>query len=439
MSGAAPIAKATAQKFDTTTRASQRLVVAIPVSLSGKTAQGVPFTEITHTVMVNKGGGKLYTTQELAEGTALEVTILATKRTADAQLVWLGKEVGARQEIGVEIEDAGVFWGVQFPEDMTNWRSALLTTNANPAAFREPTAPAGAIAPAPAPVQAPALSVRPSPFGSQLAETLNRVVESALEANLPATVARMGSEISEQVNQVQSNALTAANEQLKTTISGYSEALEMRAIDIVTRNEQELERNLGKAIEEAEQALKRRQQELAQKFAETSRNQMLEAAVSSTARMQQTSEELAGRFTAALDERCQNALSDAIGRLRQRLEGTGTTFAGRLRQAEDELTERLERKSDEVAQRFAASLEQRSEQTLVDTALRLEKHLEETAGRIHHSFMRHLVGELNQQKELWLEEALQALQGAGKQNLRETRLELARAVKQVGEDLEKDM
>ncbi len=410
-------------------------MVAIPLTIRGEDAEGKSFTEVTHTVVVTRDGGKLLTSRELFEGATLKITLLSTNRTATARVVWLGKKSGPRREIGIVLETAEDLWGIQFPEDAAQGKPTLTASEArsqaepvlDPPAPKKPMLAEAPTPAAPAPAVISKVPAGHSAPSEQLADTLNQLVETALEANLRPVVERLSNEALQQIIRAQ---LANSHEQFESAITACSDRLEMRAIDIVTRNEQALQQISQQFIEAAEQKMQRRQEDLVEKTAEATRNQMLELALSNKAQLHQEAADLVWETRAELRQSVQQDLTQIEKRFDEQcraraerfllahLEEVGETLAKRVGQAEEEIAKRLERRADEIGGCFAAQL---------------QKHLEEATGRIRESFMRHLVTELNQKQQECIQQAARATEEAAEQNLRRTREELIRLMKHLGE------
>src|SRR3972149_6064949 len=95
-------------------RRSTRVLVAIPISLSGKDSNGRAFKENSRTTIINKQGAKVTTYHELALGAEVVIENRALGRKAKAHVVWLGERRTPKEavEIGVQLLEAENLWGV---------------------------------------------------------------------------------------------------------------------------------------------------------------------------------------------------------------------------------------------------------------------------------------------------------------------------------------
>ena len=100
-------------------RRSTRLSMAIPVNVSGVDAGGQPYSESVRTVVINKHGGKIATTRQLAMGAEVVIENHAVGLVAKAGVVWLGEErpAGELRHVGLQLLDAQNIWGIAFPPD----------------------------------------------------------------------------------------------------------------------------------------------------------------------------------------------------------------------------------------------------------------------------------------------------------------------------------
>ncbi len=150
-------------------------------------------------------------------------------------------------------------------------------------------------------------------------------------------------------------------------------------------------------------------------------------------RLEWQAQQISGRFSAELERRCAQALVDTGNRLQQRLEEVEKGVSHHVRQAEEEFAKLLGRRGEDLAGRLSAELEGRFDQALNDSGIRLSPQLEETASRVRQSFMRHVIAELNQRQELMFQEARRSVQEITDQSLGRLRAEIARLVKELGE------
>jgi len=103
-------------------RRSQRIVLSVPVIVSGDRASGSQFSERTTTLVVNAHGGLILLREPVLAGQILNLTHLGTGE----KLVCTVKDINAgeeqRLEIGIEFAHPNAhFWRVSFPP--VDWTS----------------------------------------------------------------------------------------------------------------------------------------------------------------------------------------------------------------------------------------------------------------------------------------------------------------------------
>jgi len=98
-------------------RAIARLAIAIPITLSGKDANGVEFTEKTRTIVIDRFGGKIATKCVLSLGSEMTLHNLIVGQTARIRVVWVGERRAVEEpyEIGIQLLGSQNIWGIEFP------------------------------------------------------------------------------------------------------------------------------------------------------------------------------------------------------------------------------------------------------------------------------------------------------------------------------------
>jgi hypothetical protein len=104
-------------------RQSTRLSISIPLVISGVDADGDEFSENVRTLIINKHGGKILTTQHLAMGAEVTIQNPAMDAVAKASVAWLSEthRAGDLHAVGLQLLEAQNVWGIAFPPD--DWRS----------------------------------------------------------------------------------------------------------------------------------------------------------------------------------------------------------------------------------------------------------------------------------------------------------------------------
>jgi hypothetical protein len=109
-----PFSKQVAEK--NTQRRSQRVLVAVPVSVVLARPSQKPITEKSTTLVVNAHGGLLLLAMKLFAGDQVTVTNPQTEEQQPARVVYLGPQQSDKQEIGIEfVKPSPLFWRIAFP------------------------------------------------------------------------------------------------------------------------------------------------------------------------------------------------------------------------------------------------------------------------------------------------------------------------------------
>ncbi len=97
-------------------RKTQRVLVRVPVRVSGQNAPASHFDEETHTLALNAHGALILLSASVGKGQRLELLNIATADRAECIVAYLGKRQEDRIEVGVEfILPNPQFWHVAFP------------------------------------------------------------------------------------------------------------------------------------------------------------------------------------------------------------------------------------------------------------------------------------------------------------------------------------
>ena len=139
---------------DSNRRRSQRVILSVPVTVSGQGAKG-QFTEDTKTLVVNAHGALLTLVVKVSQGQQLGLKSVSNPEPQTCKVV--------QTQVGIEFtKPAPHFWHVAFPPE--NWtpvadESAAVKTPAGVAT--KPVPPAGAKPSATAPAKAPMGATKP--------------------------------------------------------------------------------------------------------------------------------------------------------------------------------------------------------------------------------------------------------------------------------------
>lgn len=95
-----------------------RVLLSVPIHVSGKTAENKDFTEETRTLVVNAHGALISLAAPVAAGQSITVENRAMNRTLECRVVYLGTAQGGKNQMGIEfIKPSTRFWQIDFPPD----------------------------------------------------------------------------------------------------------------------------------------------------------------------------------------------------------------------------------------------------------------------------------------------------------------------------------
>ena len=100
---------------DPTRRRSQRVMLSLPVTVSGKTAQG-PFTENVHTTVINANGALIGLKARLAKDQLVRLKSATHPEEQECRVIWVGPTTEGKTQCGLEFtKPVAKFWGIAFP------------------------------------------------------------------------------------------------------------------------------------------------------------------------------------------------------------------------------------------------------------------------------------------------------------------------------------
>jgi hypothetical protein len=99
-------------------RRSQRVLMQVPVKLTGVDAQGAKFEEETETLAINAHGALVLIQARLTSGSKVQLQHKRTSEEQECHVVFLGPVRGNKAEIGLEFSaPRPQFWRVAFPPE----------------------------------------------------------------------------------------------------------------------------------------------------------------------------------------------------------------------------------------------------------------------------------------------------------------------------------
>ena len=97
-------------------RRSQRVLMKIPVRVSGQTGPGSLFEEETHTLAISAHGALIAVSEKVKRGQRLSLSNVQTRAALECVVAHIGKREGEHIQVGVEFMLPNpIFWHVAFP------------------------------------------------------------------------------------------------------------------------------------------------------------------------------------------------------------------------------------------------------------------------------------------------------------------------------------
>jgi len=97
-------------------RRSQRVLMTIPVRVSGQNGVGLPFEEETHTRAISAHGGLILVSTQLYRGQRLTLSNVQTKAALECVVAHIARDQSGDPQVGVEFMLPNpIFWHVAFP------------------------------------------------------------------------------------------------------------------------------------------------------------------------------------------------------------------------------------------------------------------------------------------------------------------------------------
>ena len=105
-------------KADPGRRRSMRVLLSVPIIVSGKTAGNQDFKEETRTLVVNAHGALIALESHVVALQNVMLSNKSTQQSIECRVVHIGSAQGGKTQVGVEfIKPSGKFWQIDFPPD----------------------------------------------------------------------------------------------------------------------------------------------------------------------------------------------------------------------------------------------------------------------------------------------------------------------------------
>lgn len=103
-------------QLDTGRRRSMRVLLSVPIYVTGETKDDGKFEEETRTLVVNAHGALISLAARVVAGQRIQVSNRATAKSMDCRIVYVGNPAAGKMQMGVEfIEPCPSFWQIDFP------------------------------------------------------------------------------------------------------------------------------------------------------------------------------------------------------------------------------------------------------------------------------------------------------------------------------------
>jgi hypothetical protein len=110
--------KKQALNLDTGRRRSMRVLLSVPIHVSGKTTDSQDFEEDTRTLVVNAHGALISLGAVVAAGQSIIISNKTTRKSLECRIVYLGNPHTGKIQMGVEfVKPSPSFWQIDFPPD----------------------------------------------------------------------------------------------------------------------------------------------------------------------------------------------------------------------------------------------------------------------------------------------------------------------------------
>jgi len=99
-------------------RRSMRVLLSVPIIVSGKAKDGREFSEEARTLVVNAHGALIALATPVVAGQQILVANKATRASIECRIVYLGNAQGGKTQMGIEfVKPSSTFWQIDFPPD----------------------------------------------------------------------------------------------------------------------------------------------------------------------------------------------------------------------------------------------------------------------------------------------------------------------------------
>ncbi len=105
-------------QLDPGRRRSMRVLLSVPITVTGKSKDSKDFTEDARTLVVNAHGALISLAAKVLAGQNITVSNKATHSKQDCRVVYLGNPAAGKIQMGIEfVAPSPSFWQIDFPPD----------------------------------------------------------------------------------------------------------------------------------------------------------------------------------------------------------------------------------------------------------------------------------------------------------------------------------
>lgn len=105
-------------QVDAGRRRSMRVLLSVPILVSGKNTKKQDFQEETRTLVVNAHGALISLAAPVTSGQHITIANKATQESCECRVVYLGAANAGKVQMGVEfMKPSPSFWHIDFPPD----------------------------------------------------------------------------------------------------------------------------------------------------------------------------------------------------------------------------------------------------------------------------------------------------------------------------------
>ena len=95
-----------------------RVLLSVPITVTGKNTSNQDFQEETRTLVVNAHGALIALATRVVPNQEITIANKATQKSLDCRVVHVGNAQGGKIQLGVEfIKPSPTFWQIDFPPD----------------------------------------------------------------------------------------------------------------------------------------------------------------------------------------------------------------------------------------------------------------------------------------------------------------------------------